>query len=1025
MSIVPPHKTLHDVVIFGAGYTGFAAALACRRAGLDALLVDRRAALLGESGWSFASDIGSSAEPLWREWRALLARHDGSATGAADGAIAEVLATELVSREAMPVLYYAAPCGVELDADGLAGAVIVATKSGTCRLRARRWIDATDAGELALLLARDWTRPLPQTRTVNLFFRHPRPAPLPSFELPAPPALPAGSKLRWQPGLWAGEHRLSIILPGDAVRARSAWLPSLRAIREAAAGDLKGAVLTHGSVMPLNAFAPRAEAAAARIAKSLPANVCFAGAEGAALAQKFDAGCRAARLIAAFPCADAGRDAALRPLPRSAAATRAADVGIAGLGTGGALAAIAAARAGADVFAFEQMPFPGGVGTGGGLHVYYFGVKGGLQEEVDARVRGIMPLFGAAAQIGGFHPEAKKLVLDAMLAEAGVEVCQDASLHCVETRAGSAVGVRIATPGGPLHVRAAAWVDATGDADLAAAAGAPFRLGRAGDGMTHAYGQSSGRAAVVGNAVKLHIINFDAGYCDATDASDLTRARLASVRQYVQARYDAESRPTYIAPVLGVRQSRQIETDYMLTLDDLIDRRSFPDAIGYTGCHYDNHARDYEFESVEAAFWVWVCQQWYGRLACEIPYGMLLPRGLKNVVLACRAAGVSEEAHHSFRMQRDVQRIGEAAGLACALTAKAGLADCREVPFEQLRIRLVETGALGLPDLPDRMFGEHADAAYLKGAPGQIDSWLASLRGGPATEALWHLYRHEQPARPHITALAASPDDTLSWRAAAILAMWGDERAEPRLLRAILAREDDRARDITRPQQEWFYMPRWYGALTILKRCITSASLPMLEGFAGDAQTPLNLRNAVALACEALASRQSLDSGARARAGALLARLLATPAPHGIRSPQGSPLGKTEPPSVPQPTDLQRVIEDYTWQLHYAVARAYRSLGLPPHAQARAFLRDDRAIVRRAFAGVVNLDSGTPQSAPETAARLAANQPPLSPDPQPPSPPMKKPPCSPPRSGASPFNQLPPSTLAVSAASPVAPRHYY
>ncbi|MDR2675191.1 MAG: FAD-dependent oxidoreductase [Opitutaceae bacterium] len=969
MSIVQPHKTTHDIVIFGAGHTGFAAALACRRAGLDALLVDRRAALLGESGWSFASDNGSSAEPLWSEWRATLARHDGSSSDAADGAIAEVLATDLVLREAMPVLYHAAPCGAELDADGLVGAVIVATKSGTCRLRARRWIDATDAGELALLLARDWTRPLPQTRTVNLFFRHPRPWPLPAFDLPAPAALPAGSKLRWQPGKWAGEQILSIILPGDAARARSAWLPSLRSIREAAADELKGAVLTHGSVMPLNAFPPRAEAAAARIAKSLPENVCFAGADGVTLAQKFDAGCRAARIVAAFPCARAGADAALRPLSQRAVATRAADVGVAGLGTGGAIAAIAAARAGAKVFAFEQMPFPGGVGTGGGLHVYYFGVKGGLQEEVDARVREIMPLFGDAAQIGGFHPEAKKLVLDAMLAGAGVEVCQDASFHFAETHAGSVTGVRVATPGGPLHARAAAWVDATGDADLAAAAGAHFRLGRAGDGMTHAYGQSSGRAAVVGDAVKLHIINFDAGYCDATDVADITRARLASVRQYVQARYDAGSRPTYIAPVLGVRQSRQIETDYTLTLDDLIDRRSFPDAVGHTGCHYDNHARDYEFESVEAAFWVWVCQQWYGRLACEIPYGMLLPRGLKNVVLACRAAGVSEEAHHSFRMQRDVQRIGEAAGLACALTATAGLADCREAPFEQLRARLVKTGALGLPGLPERMSGGHADAACRGVTPAQIDLWLASLRGGPATGALWHLYRHEKLARPQITALAASPDDTVSWRAAAILAMWGDERAEPRLLRAIRTREDDRARDITRPQQEWFYMPRWYGALTILKRCITPASLPMLEGFAGDAHTPLNLRNAVALACEALASRQSPGDGERARMAALLARLLATPAPHAIRSPQGSPLGKTEPPSVPQPTDLQRVIEDYTWQLHYAVARAYRSLGLPPHNQAGAFLRDDRAIVRRAFERVLNRGSNAPRPAPEPAAR--------------------------------------------------------
>lgn len=972
MNYVSSFTTIYDVVIFGAGYAGFAAALSCRRAGLNALLVDRRAALLAESGWSFAGETGDSTESLWREWLAVLARHDGDNVDAMGGAIAEVLATDLVMREKLPVLYYAAPFAGERDADGMLAAVNVTTKSGPRKLRARRWIDATDAGELAVFLAPEWRRPMPLSRTLNLFFRHPHAHPLSSLDLPAPAALPRGSALHWHPGKWPGEQVLSIKLPGDAVRARTAWLPSLRAIHSAVAGDLKGAVLTHGSVMPLNAFSTRADNDAAAIAKLLPPNVRFAGADGSALAEKFAAGCHAARLLAGLPTARAGDDATLELIQGCEAVQRMADVGVAGLGTGGAIAGIAAAREGARVFAFEQMPFPGGVGTGGGLHVYYFGVKGGIQEEVDGRVREIMPLFGTAAQIGGFHPEAKKLVLDTMLAEAGVEVSQDTSLHSVRVRENSVAGVHASTPNGPLHMRAAAWVDATGDADLAAAADAPFYLGRAGDGMLHAYGQSSGRAAKIKDSIKLHIINFDAGYCDATDVLDITRARLAGVHQYVQERYDAESRPTYIAPVLGVRQSRQVGTDYMLSLDDLIDRRRFPDAVSYTGCHYDNHARDYEFESIEAAFWVWVCQQWYGRLACEVPYRMLLPRNLKNVVLACRAAGVSEEAHHSFRMQRDVQRIGEAAGLACAFAAQGNMSDCRAVPYEKLRARLEQTGALNLPDLPDRKFGNHADVSYFQVTPGQLDSWLAELREGPATEALWHLYRNEKTARPQIAAFAASDDETISWRANAILAMWGDESAEPRLLRAITAREDDRARDITRPQQEWFYMPRWYAALTILKRCITPRSLPLLEELAANAQIPLNLRNAVALACEALAQRYALGENECKRIETLLVELLASPAPHGIRSPQGSPLGKIEPPSVPQPTDLQRVIEDYTWQLHYAVARARCALGLPINEDAQNYLQDDRAIVRRAFASVLDGNNKSSQSSSTTVPHAIA-----------------------------------------------------
>lgn len=939
--------TFYDTIIFGAGYAGFAAALASHRAGRRTLLVDRRAALLGESGWAFATGTGRSTEPLWQEWRQRLDRHRAPAAGDCDGAIAEVLATAWVAEEKLPVLYYAAPAAVERSGSGLVTAVIVATKAGPRRLCARQWIDATDDGELAVLLIEGWHRPIPQAQTLTLFFRHTRATALPSLDFPVPGELPDGTTLRWAPGGWPGEQLLSIRLGGDCPQPRQAWLPSLRALHAAVADDLKGAVLTHGSVVPWKTFAATRD----RLinARPLPDNVWFAGASGTTLAEKFESGLRASLALTKIASAPSCDLSAARPLPAAVSLRQQdADVVVAGLGTGGAMAAIAAGRQGAKVFGFETMPFPGGVGTGGGLHVYYFGVKGGLQEELDQRVRALMPLFGSTAQVGGFHPEAKKLVLDAMLAEAGVTVCCDTQLHTVRQWDGRVESAMLATRAGPLTVRAPVWIDATGDGDFAAAAGARFRLGRCGDGLLHAYGQSSGRAELSHGVARLHIINFDAGFCDPTDVQDITRARLSGVLQYVQDSYGPEARPTYIAPVLGVRQSRHIQTDYTLTLDDLIERRRFPDAVSYTGCHYDNHARDYEFETDDAAFWVWVCQQWYGRLACEIPFRVLLPEGLKNVVLACRAAGVSEEAHHSVRMQRDMQRLGEVAGEAAALAIHCK-EDLRSLPIARLQRRLAASGAIQVGESGDTSFGRSAGSDYFQTDAGRIASWLDELRGGPATAALWHLYRAGDAARPHIVPLLASAEATVSWRAAAVLAMWHDERAEPRLLHAIRTREDDRARDITRPQQEWFYISRWYAAITLLKRCLTVRSLPLLEELAADPQLALNPRNAVALAVGALAGRQPLSLVARLRVEALLRRLLATPAPHAVRSPQGSPLGATEPPSVPRPTDLRPVIEDYTWQLHLAVARARVALGLPPQAEAWRFLDDERAIVRRAF----------------------------------------------------------------------------
>ena len=939
------YRETWDVVIFGGGYTGFSAALSCQLAGKKTLLVDRRAALLSESGWAFGRDMGISRDPLWLGWLQELAHRGGSGEGWIDGAIAEVLATEWIAAEKLPILYYAAPVAIERAENGFAEAVILSVKSGLRRLSARQWIDATDTGELAALLDISWQRPTPAAQSLNLFFRSSQ-TNLPTRDLPTPAELPADTRLRWQPSRWSNEQCLSIALPGDYARPREVWLPALRALHAAVPDDLKGALLTHGSVIPFATYADRIDSI------RLEGNALFAGASGATLADKFESGLAAARLLAKLPKGGTGR---VGSLPKLSALSHehSGEVAIAGLGTGGAVAAIAAAREGAKVFAFDAMPFAGGIGTGGGIHFYYFGVKGGLQEEIDHRVREIMPLFGTAAQIGGFHPDAKKLVLDAMLADAGVTVYYDATLASVTSYHGNVEEAIISTPAGPKSIRAKAWVDATGDADLAAKAGADYRFGRDGDGLPHAYSQSSGRAEVKDGVAKLRIINFDAGFCDPTDEEDLTRARIEGIRQYGQKLYQSEERPTYIAPAIGLRQSRHIETDYTLSLDDLICRREFSDSVGYTGCHYDNHARDYEFESDEAAFWVWVCQQWYGRLACEIPFRILLPRALKNVMLACRASGVSEEAHPSFRMQRDMQRIGEVAGMASALATQYEC-ECRDVPYKTLRAKLIVTGAVRLEELPDKSFGHQADAAYFRHDAGRIETWLTELQIGPSTAALWHLYRAGDEAYSAVTVLLGSPDDTISWRAAAILAMWGNELAEPRLLRAIINREDDRERDITRPQQEWFYVPRWYGALTFLKKCITSASLPLLEDLAADERLPLNLRNAIALACEALAQRHTLSSAERIRTTAILEALLSTPIPHSRRSPKDVTFGEILTEQLPLPTDRPAVKEDYTWQLHYAIARARVALGLPAQHAAWQYLEDSRLIVRRALKRVLN-----------------------------------------------------------------------
>ena len=81
-----------------------------------------------------------------------------------------------------------------------------------------------------------------------------------------------------------------------------------------------------------------------------------------------------------------------------------------------------AAREGARTTLIETGLSLGGIGTAGAIHSYYYGLNGGVQDEVDARIAELTPLFCGKWDVRGFHPEVKKQVLQQMVEEAGVEV---------------------------------------------------------------------------------------------------------------------------------------------------------------------------------------------------------------------------------------------------------------------------------------------------------------------------------------------------------------------------------------------------------------------------------------------------------------------------------------------------------------------------------------------------------------------------------------------------------------------------
>lgn len=838
-----------DVGVFGAGYAGFAAAMALAADGKRVLLADLRGDLLWESGRSFHGSTGP-----WTSGFALLSNCMARITGVTsewfDGGTAEVLANELLRDAGLTALYFAAPVGAVFEGGELR-AVTVATKGGLRRIAARQWIDATESGALARLLAPRLAPRRPARLLAHVVFQSMRWPDSAPAAIAVPAGLP-GCRLRWTPTPYASERTLTIDMPGDEPRFLRTVVPAIRALRGRRGGGLGDAFVSHLSFAPYPIYAKGREAAspAANLALAVPGLTAL---PPAALSERFELGLRAARELASRPAARPERSRAtpVAPVRRE----ERVDVAVAGLGTGGVPAALAAARGDARVMGFDMALFAGGVGVGAGIPQYYYGVPGGLQDTIDGRVRELMPLFASReTQPRGFHPDAKRVVLDELLAGAGVRTMTGAMLATVERRGGRVQGAIVATPGGPVRIRARAWIDATGDGDLCALAGARFRLGRCGDGRLHAHTQSCGSFCCHEGRLVYNITNRDSGSADPTRAASLTRARIDGIHDLNMPVVNCMNRLTYVAPLIGLRQGRRIEADYALTLDDLVERRRFDDAVGYTGAHYDNHARDYELESDDAFFYVACAGLWSARTACEIPYRILLPRGLDNVWLACRAAGVTEEAAHSFRMQRDIQRIGEVCGHAAALAAKRGIGS-RAIRFALLKARLEATGALPLGGVHGVDFGKAV-------GPSDFDTPPPDAAAGLE---LWRLYRAGPAAAgAELRASLGSREADRSWRAAVLFAMWGDSAAEPRLIRAIRRREvgpehDPAGFDPGRGSLR--ILPRWWAAVTLLRRCGGRRALAALRTLATDPGLPPRVLSALAVAESRIQAR--MRSGSR------------------------------------------------------------------------------------------------------------------------------------------------------------------
>jgi hypothetical protein len=378
--------------------------------------------------------------------------------------------------------------------------------------------------------------------------------------------------------------------------------------------------------------------------------------------------------------------------------TRKTEVVVVGGGPAGLAAAIASARSGARTTLIEQFGYLGGTATAS-LMACINGFRNQVEPDSVQTVRGIAEeIILTLKQMNGLgqspypqkaYPtepgllqysyaidtEKFKYVALNLCVQAGVDIMFHTYFCQSVVEDGRLQAVIVENKSGRQGLQADVFVDASGDADVAARAGAPFwqtrkdEAPRLNDGLMYriefgerrpegTFSCDFGTNAVVwGPGVSAS---------DGTNADELSRAEIeARLRVFEdfadkQERYPelADARVMETPPLLGIRQTRFVEGEYKLTAEDALSGRRFEDVVAISSCpiiHYYGHRRYLEHEGY------------------DIPYRCLVPKKVDGLLIAGRCISSEQQPYESHRAMAPIMAIGQAAGAAAAVCRRSGV----------------------------------------------------------------------------------------------------------------------------------------------------------------------------------------------------------------------------------------------------------------------------------------------------------------------------------------------------------------
>ncbi len=441
------------------------------------------------------------------------------------------------------------------------------------------------------------------------------------------------------------------------------------------------------------------------------------------------------------------------------------DVVVTGAGSSGIVAAIRAAREGAKTLLLEGTGFLGGLITGGRLTKPTGLINSAIFHEMLDRCVGYHGADGRVREsywgkyTGTFDAETMQRVIIEMVEESGVEVLLRATVTETVMKDGAMHGLVIRTKSGESLVLAKAFIDASGDGDVAALAGADFMLGREGDGLTQpitsyfrllnvnvpaliadceanrgdmwevVYPKEAGdrnedyvmavlltgfqqrikdkvaegfnwiipkdhitmKTGLIPGEISVNVTRFQG---NGLDDRDLSQAEI-EIRKQAYCAFDFLQRYVKgfesaifleVAPKLGIRETRRVTGQYVLTEADVRGNKRFDDAIGLCNSPVDVHEPGGSRAIMD-----------HVGVGYGIPYRTMIPLKVDNLVMAGRCISVDEIAFGSTRNVPACTMTGEAAAIAASLAAKRGVI-VSKIAAGEVQVRLRELGVwLGTP----------------------------------------------------------------------------------------------------------------------------------------------------------------------------------------------------------------------------------------------------------------------------------------------------------------------------------------